>query len=268
VGVLGTDDTTPDWRQQANSAAGVNVPPGGGMTAGPTTEPPVLWGYEQVRQQLAREPGGAGEGRAPALGPAVKAPKWKTADEATLDIYTWSDRQLDNLGNRLVNAGLLSKDYSRADLITAWGGLVKQSQAFTAAGKPRTPWDVISWMGSGQSGPAEPKTRIEKQINISGPEQARAILRDVLSARIGRMVSEDEVDDFQAGLNQMQRANPLINTTTYDDGQATTTTTGGVDPQEFADQYATKHYGAEAGHYDTVARLMPAFYDVMFNPVG
>jgi hypothetical protein len=259
------------WMAQANNAAGVNVPMTGAQQGpGASTDPPILWGYENVRQQFAREPGELGGGRAPALGPTVRKPKWMTMDEAKLNIYTWSEKQLDQLAQRLIDAGILSPDYTRAELISKWlgdGGLVDQAGAFTAAGKPKTPWDVISWMGGGGK-PGPPEDKVSKQVHISTPEQARAILRDVAAARLGHSPTERQIDDFQAQLNQAQRANPFIETTSYDDqGHPTTTQSGGIAPEQFGQDYIEENFGAEADDYDTVSRLIPAMYQAIFTPI-
>jgi hypothetical protein len=266
TGPVGSENS--GWMAQANSAAGVNVPMTAGQGAGVGTDPPILWGYENVRQQV-RIP--RTEANAPGLGTAtVRMPKWMTMDEAKLNIYTWSEKQLDQLAQRLIDAGILSPDYTRAELISKWlgdGGLVDQAGAFAAAGKPKTPWDVISWMGGGGK-PGPPEDKVSKQVHISTPEQARAILRDVAAARLGHSPTEKQIDDFQAQLNQAQRANPFIQTTTYDNqGHPTTTQSGGIAPEQFGQDYIEENFGAEADDYDTVSRLIPAMYQAIFTPI-
>ncbi len=135
-----------------------------------------------------------------------------------------------------------------------------------------TPFDVVALQGQapGEGGEGlQPKTVVQKQINISTPEEARGILRQVLSQALGRGPSESELTDFQGQLNAAQRAQPSVTTTHYNAAgtRSSSTTPGGVSPEQFAQDYADREFGSEERDYHVVSQYMPDLFDALRTPV-
>lgn len=105
---------------------------------------------------------------------------------------------------------------------------------------------------------------------LTDPEEASQLLEDVLTERLGRAPTEAESAAFLAALNAKQRQNPTSTTTTYTkdpaSGQYNTssTTTGGVNEDAFADQWGDTHNEAEAGAY----QMATTYFDALLGALG
>lgn len=184
-------------------------------------------------------------------------------------IYGWDEKRWKQLADRLIQSGMLPESYTQAQLFDAWEGLVRQTANFNAAGKTVTPWDVIGLMSAGPGGGgigATPHTVVRREVRLSSPDEAEGVLRQVLSAALGRAPTGAELDNFTAQLNSAQRANPEINTSRYNaEGYLTSsTTTGGVDPGVRARHYAEQN--PEYGAYQAVATYFPMLEQALESP--
>lgn len=192
-------------------------------------------------------------------------------DQAINLLYT--DPQMrKKIAAKLIDAGLLQPDYTDEQLYTAWKQMLDRSKSLYAQGAKVTPFDVMAVAGGspGQAGGQGPKTVVQSQAFLSSADSARALLRSLISPWLGRQASEKEIDDFQAALNAAQRHNPTVTTAHYNaagEPVGTAVTKEGVNPQAFAERYLEDQFGNEHADYDTVARLMPAFYQAIESPV-
>jgi len=232
-------------------------------------EPSVLMGYEKVRQQL-RQP--RLEANVSGITTAMVRQQQTVGLSAALNLIYTDPQERKRIAERLVAAGIIPQDWTDQQLASAWANAVRTAADVYAAGKSMTPFDIVALMGQAPGGGGEgtgPRTVVNKQINITTPQEARAILRQVLAAAVGRDVSESELDDFQAQLNQAQRANPSVTTTHYGAGgaQVSSTTTGGVNPQVFAQDFADREFGTEEGDYQVATEFMPELFESLGTPV-
>jgi hypothetical protein len=110
---------------------------------------------------------------------------------------------------------------------------------------------------------------VQKQINLSTPEEARSVTRQVLSQMLGRGPSESEIDDYLAQVNAAQRAKPTITTTRYNAAgdRSSSTTSGGVNPQAFAEDFVHRELGDEESDYQVISQYMPALFNALRTPV-
>ena len=127
------------------------------------------------------------------------------------------------------------------DLRIVWETALEYSANKYATGSKKTPWEMIPLMGGawqGGGGAADRSrsmtqtmheagrtvTETATQVDISNPEQSRALVQDVLSRALGRWASGDELSEFVGTLNTYQRENPSVSTRTSTTAPSTTTT--------------------------------------------
>jgi len=236
----------------------------GGSGAVAAGEPMVVMGVDRKTTQHLDPYTGAPK---PYKTRVTETPKTLSMDAAVLEIYRWSDKQRADLARRLVAAGMLSPEEAtdRAAVEAAWEKMVRQAAQFYAAGKTDvTPMDIIGMYAgrnilTGESGAATPKKTIQKQVNLTNPDDARALLNGMLSNTLGRRATDEEIDGFLEGLHGTQRANPYVTTTTTDPaaGTSSSVTSGGVDPRGYAEQHAEgDEFGEEHATYQAAATGM------------
>ena len=106
--------------------------------------------------------------------------------------------------------------------------------------------------GGAYTGPVTTVSR-SKDVNLSNPTQARALLDNFLGEYLGRLPSEDEYRNFTKALNIQERGAPRITeatTTVTPQGQARRTQVGeseqrgGFVPEQFAREFARGQEGA------------------------
>lgn len=200
------------------------------------------------------------------------------------EMYAWfwglSDKQWKTIAGQLVESGFLTdpnadqeqvwQQYYRVLKIasqryyglsqTLGGRQISENPATKATA---TVEDIIN---SYQKNPiGEPKQDKLKpyattSLNLATPEEANAAFTDMLKQRIGREPTESEKQKFLADLLAAQRANPTKTqfTPTADGQHYNTVTSGGVNPQGFADTYAQDHNQAEYEAYQTAGTYFPA----------
>lgn len=186
-------------------------------------------------------------------------------NDVKLDALRMSDAQLAHLAAKLQSAGLLpvGKTPTREAIEAAWDDLVDKTAKRRQANPDSklTPYDMIDLYGGqaaldGQNNPTTTSV-ITTQNQLSTPDQARGMLQQMMTSALGRAPTGREADDFQAALNDAQRANPMISTTvtnTDASGNSKTTQkapTGGLDANAFANSYQTDkvQQSAEYAHY-------------------
>lgn len=90
--------------------------------------------------------------------------------------------------------------------------------------------------GGGGGGGGGPSTSV--QYNLSSESDAEALVDSALNSYLGRQADEQERAKFWAILNKAQRKNPTVTHSSPSGDTVTTTTTGGVNQQQVAAEFA------------------------------
>jgi hypothetical protein len=112
-----------------------------------------------------------------------------------------------------------------------------------------TPWDVMSQYSSNTDAIASSKAAsaakgpymgARTQTDLSNVFDAKALVNAALGQYLGRQATDKEIAAFHAKLNAQQTANPNVSdpTKAVDGNITATTTSGGVNPQQLAEDYA------------------------------
>lgn len=201
-----------------------------------------------------------------------------TRSDALLEFYRWSEAERRQWGEYLAGLGLLDEEDigNYTELRDAWVTMVEEAAGFASAGGSQTPWDAARIMASGlpaadKDGPfTGRKTQTAKQIDLTDPTTAKAMVNDVLSKALGRAATDEELRAFGSVLNQAERSNPVTATTVSDfvEGDlvsSSTTRSGGIDRNQVLQDRAmqTPEYGA----YQAAATYFPALLSAIQSPV-
>lgn len=221
---------------------------------------------------------GVGERVTPKLGPGPYAPGYKPSaipfseqednvayGEARLLPRTWDQKQMQEFVNKGIAYKIKGFDSNMGmpDILSAWDDLVRASYELNQGNPSRkwTPWDVMNSYANNEGkfgttrkgewiydiatgkpvkyvGPTS-KTTTNKQINLSSPEEVRALAMQTLREALGRNPTADELTQYRASINSLEQANPEVTTTTtqlkpnlatgeVEQTAQSSTTTGGV----------------------------------------
>lgn len=221
---------------------------------------------------------GPGEEKVPELGPGPYAPGYKpeaipfsyqdkelSYGEARIMPRDWDEKTL----KEFVNKGILNKipgfgvDMGMPEILSAWDEMVKTSYELNQ-GDPKkkwTPWDVLNsysdqagkfgterkgeWVydiATGKPvkyvGPTS-KTRTSRNVNLTSPEDVRALALQAMREALGRAPTTEEVAQFRSAINAMETASPEVTSTTVqlkpnletgtvEEVSSSSTTSGGV----------------------------------------
>lgn len=162
---------------------------------------------------------------------------------------------------KLVNTGILRKvpgfkaGMGLPEIMSAWDTLLQQAWSMNTSGvknngKPWTPEDILNtysnegmnygtiksgdWIIDARTGERikyvgpKSKTTTESRINLSSPEEVRALTTQMLTELLGRAPNDEEMGKYRASINGYENANPQTATTTQtlnDMGEVTNTDT-------------------------------------------
>lgn len=196
-------------------------------------------------------------------------------NEAVMQFYTWDKQTLARfakLGEGYVGSSIAA---SPERMFALWSDVVQRaSMLSTYLGKPVSPWDVLKnyrnnpgWGGSGGGGGyggggggyAGPVSR----ITLTNPYDAKTLANSALSAHLGRQATSKEITAFTKALNKAEMQNPV---TVTPQGQAMSVQTGGISPQQFAEDYGARQEGA--GEYAAATVFLDTFMQAIKNPMG
>lgn len=269
-----------------------------GVTAGPTAGAnmggPVVFAAPQTRVPTPNSPDRPFQ--------VVDRPATKSITQLMLEFEEMSNKAKRKLAKRLALGGFFSDSprmgesveefvarKSLGEVIDAYGRLLGEASGrFMSAGQQITPEALLQQhidynqsqsgglFGKGGAGSAEeaPFTGTKKytqtNIDIYSPSQARAVIRQVLLAELGREPTEDEFADFRDALNDDVRDNPTVSTTRtrYEEGEAvssTTRTRGGVDAGDAATEWAQSQPGW--AEWQAVGTYFPAVMNTLGSGV-
>lgn len=278
---------------------GVNV------TGGSTVQPLAGFTMQPGTPQSTVYLGASAKGVKPTAGTGPYAPGFTqkyvgsqgmTYQEASLLPTQWSDKELKDFVNKgiLYKAAGFSADMGMPEIVSAWQKLVQDSQTFSASGTDWSPWDVLEtynqkpgafgtvksadgdWLLDARSGERikyigpRSKTTTEKRVDLSSPEDVRALTTQMLTELLGRAPTAAELAKYRTSITGLEKANPSIATTTTtinDQGEAvgsSTTTSGGVSDaarQGLVEQGAKQ--GPEYGKFQSATTYFNAMMQMM-----
>jgi hypothetical protein len=150
----------------------------------------------------------------------------------------WSPQRLKEFVNKGIMYGIPGFDVGMGmpEIISAWDDLVKASATFSTSGKKWSPWDVMdSYGGKDQKFGTMTKgdwvydvatgerlkyvgktTRTTKseQVDLSSPEEAQALITQVLREALGRAPNAEELAKFKATVAGYEKSTPEVTTVT------------------------------------------------------
>lgn len=172
-------------------------------------------------------------------------PRYETVAEATNDFFQWGEKKRKDFMSQAIIGGLLKEGDGIMEASRMWALLVKESAAYTGAGKDFTPWDVMAaytkqagganaWVRQGDwevntvtgerryVGPRF-KTTTDQRVDFTDPATARAIATGVFQDMLGRDPGKGELEAFASALSKAEQAHPVVTRTTTeynDQGEA------------------------------------------------
>lgn len=202
------------------------------------------------------DPTGARKSGGPTVSPKDK---YLNYEEARLLPTTWDQATM----RKFVNKGILNKvagfsaDMGMPEIVSAWDDLVQSSIAFSTGDKKWSPWEIMdSYGNAGKFGTVKSadgdwlldaatgekikyigprtKTTTEKRVDLSSPEDVRALTTQMLTELLGRAPTAEELSKYRSSIAGLEKANPTVaktTTTLNDRGEvesSDTTTSGGV----------------------------------------
>lgn len=244
---------------------------------GASTGTTDIWGSETGADLVVKSNG--------SLHPNGTEPLMKIQD-VMYQFWARDQKWVDQLADKLVKANMLpSVNVTRSDVWEAFRSNILMDAAQQYASNPTkapTVEQVLqSFMkrpvGDASSTQDKPKqyTTTNKQTNLSDPTEADSVFVQALQQRLGRAPTDAEKHTFLAALNAAQRANPSVTNTQYTldpktGGYNTTvgTTSGGVNPGQFADDFTMKNNKQEYGAYQAATTYFDAMMGALGTPGG
>lgn len=102
---------------------------------------------------------------------------------------------------------------------------------------------------------------VTEQVNFTDPSSARAFLENALGQYLGRRPDEDEFKAFSTALRRAERRNPTRSTAVRSGGMTRVTTEGGLDRQQFTEEFARSQEGV--GETAAATTLLDSFLRVI-----
>lgn len=151
---------------------------------------------------------------------------------------TWSEKQKRDFVAKGILYGMPGFDYNMGmpEIMKAWGDMVDSSQVLSKAGGGEwSPWDVMEsyrkgddwgtvkkgdWLYDARTGEKvkyvgpKSKTTTSKNVNLSSPEDVKALTTQMLTELLGRAPTTEELARYRSSINGYEEANPEITTTT------------------------------------------------------
>ena len=163
------------------------------------------------------------------------------ADEVTLavfakDVAEGSKEARLALAQQLKNAGFWTGSLTSDFNVKYYNALVKLEEAYRSQvtlnkivgiTKPVTRYDVL--LSSKEEGKGTGGPTTTKQTYVTSPTQTAKILETVAQDLLGRSLTKAEKAKYQKLINAEQKRQPSVNVS----GKGFSTTTGGVDEQQF-----------------------------------
>lgn len=278
---IGGDGTTASAARTNKKPTRVPI----GVTTYDSPPPPGVAASDPYAYSLSREHAAQASDRSLAARGKSASAQVQTGDVDAVKAQIrngqlWPDDKLQALGDRMVRAGMISV-VTRENVEGTWDKLVDKAAARYAANPDSalTPEDMIALNGGGAgiNGPEglSTKTTVNRQTVLSSNDDARTVIGQLMHSALGRPPTPQEVDDFQVALNDAQRKNPQVTTSTTGPGGTTSTTTGGDTYTQAGEQAAGAQYidkdkalMKEYAHYQAATTLTNWAMDALKGPYG
>lgn len=230
------------WEAKLSQAGGLTSNPGSyGSTFGANKYGRRPGGQDLVYFGIGKQKKGPGPGPyAPGFQFPLAAaqPDAVPYQDAIMQPRDWDEKQL----RSFVNKGILYKipgfdeGMGMPEIMSAWQDLVNASWMLTDDKKQVSPWQVMEtyapkkgafgtitkdgWVfdvATGErlayKGPLK-KTTTHKELDLSSPEEVKALTTQVLREALGRAPTDKELAQFRSSINSMEKATPRVTTTT------------------------------------------------------
>lgn len=247
---------------------------GGAVSAGVSTfsATPDVWGtgdYGNLPVLVPPEPNMPGTQFAGynnmEANPAYTSPTQTTVNQMLASLYSADPDTIRTIQSSLYQGGFYGKlrptdiawGHYDANTLTAYRDAVEEAARQLQAGKQVSLQDVLDERkkqveatgGIGTQNSPGPKQTT--RVDLTSPSQARNIAYATLEQALGRAPNDKEYAAFVSALQGAEQANPETTSYQYDgQGNVTgSTTSGGIDPTQFAQEYANQHMGGEEGAY-------------------
>lgn len=284
--------------QDVVSGFGISVT--GGSTVAPGASAPgyiTQPGTPQSKVYMGKTPYAGGTADPTGARKVMSSPNYLSYDQAKMAPLGWSDKEL----KKFVNQGILYKvpgfgaDMGMPEIMSAWDDLVQTAQGFSQSGTDWSPEDVLEtynqkpgsfgtvksadgdWLLDARTGEKikyigpRTKTTTSKHIDLSSPEDVRALATQQLTELLGRAPTSEEMSKYRTAISGFEKANPENTTTTTtinDQGEAvgeSSTTTGGVSDVARASLIADEaKQGPEYGKYQGAT----TYFNAMMQMLG
>ena len=194
------------------------------------------------------------------------------AAEAYRDLLSDASDVYTNRGKRLTPMQILARNIAfRLPVGTEWdgkfeslsgviggAGLIPATEEEEAAEAKKKAKEEEPFTGS--------KTTTSVSRNIMDPTDARQLARGLMLRELGREPTEEEFADFVGALQAAQRGNPTVTRSTghFEEGElvkTTSTTRGGVNPEEVALQKVRKN--PSWAEWQAVGTYAPALFEAL-----
>jgi hypothetical protein len=199
-------------------------------------------------------------------------------------------RQSALMGYRPINVAVAAFDMFTPEQRQRWAKLTEQYIGFSGSSErqqalwatfnaraaqvgqmtnqPVSAWQLIEqdaayekMRRAGRSGAGGAYTGPVTQVRLTDPDTAMGLIDQSLQGALGRSASAQEKQRFLEALRKYEMANPTV--TTGD--QTGSVTTGGSNPQVFAQRFASAQEGA--AEFKAATTFLDAFLGALGNPV-
>lgn len=201
------------------------------------------------------------------------------------DLYVNNPRGYKTVVAQLRAAGFLGENARSWSSVTgAWDDLLQVGAASLEVDKSpasnvfqilaglaaRSAAGYVGGGGTTGGGGGGTTTYNASNVDLTNPDNAKTLANSALSTYLGRDANPQELKQFLAALNAHERANPkVVSQTTTTAGSSTTqsgTSSGGVSPQQFAEDWARSQEGT--AEYAAGTKYMGALLNAIKNPQG
>lgn len=256
----------------------------GAPTGASPKDPPVFMGWvanpvKSVGSMFLKPQGPYAPGYTPgglgsfATSGGGSRPDTQSVSQVTGQFYSWDQKTRDKFLSQVALAGYDTNNMKDAQLAALWGNYVAQAANYYAQGVTVTPWDIIAKdRDQREAYMNTPRTvkQTSKSFDMSTEGDARAIFYTAAQQLLGRDPTKAEVTSFQKALNDMERANPTVTTTTAnylgDTLQSQESeTTGGV--KEGARQMMSMDKAKSSEEYGAY-QAATTYFDAMMQMLG
>lgn len=206
---------------------------------------------------------------------------------------TWSEKEKRDFVAKGILYGIPGFDYNMGmpEIMSKWDDLIVDAQGFSKEGAEWSPWDVMEsyrkgddwgtvrkgdWMYDARTGDKvkyvgpRTKTTTSKNINLSSPEDVRALTTQMLTELLGRAPTTEEVAKYRASINGFERENPQVTKTTTtlnemgEEVSQSSTTSGGASQAALGSLVSEEaKKGPEYGKYQAGTTYFNAFMQMI-----